>query len=111
MGAFTGPLPSPYTDQVNRQPIMTLETIRSNQQALARQLAASPRALRRWEACSLVLLATHGGRYRDQARACLWLCAKAAGRHEGPAPTLEPRLSKASTARLSFWATDRGTPV
>ena len=88
-----------------------LETILSNQQALARQLAASPRALRRWEACSLVLLATHGGRYRDQARACLWLCAKAAGRGEGPAPTLEPRLSKASTARLSFWATDRGTPV
>ncbi len=87
------------------------EAIRSNQQALAQAIALAPRPLARFEAQALMLLASHGGRYRQQARAALWLAAQAAGRQDGPLPTMEPRLNKASTARLAYWATDRGTPV
>lgn len=89
----------------------TAENIRSNQQMFAQAIALAPRPLRRYEAQAMLLLASHGGRYRQQARAALWLAAKAAGRHVGPSPTMEPRLCKASTARLAYWATDRGTPV
>ena len=87
------------------------EAIRQNQQALCVSIAAEPRSLRRYEASALMMLAAHGGHYRQQARAALWLAAKAAGRNVGPSATREPRLCKASTARLAYWATDRGTPV
>ena len=85
--------------------------ILQNQEALCVSIAAAPRCLTRYEAQALLLMACHGGRYRQQARSALWIAAKANGRDFGPAPTMEPRLCKASTRRLSFWATDRGTPV
>jgi hypothetical protein len=91
--------------------IATPEAIRSNQQDLALSIALAPRPLARFEAQVLMLLASHGGRYRQQARAALWLASQAAGRQNGPTVTREPRLNKASTSRLAYWATDRGTPV
>lgn len=82
-----------------------------NQEALAHAILTEPRILRRYEAQALLLMGAHGGRSRIMARTALLLAAGAAGRHIGPAPTLEPRLRKASLKRLAFWATDRGTPV
>ena len=86
----------------------TPEFIRPNQQDLAQAIALAPRPLTRYEAQAMMLLASHGGRYRQQARAALWLASQAAGRQNGPTVTREPRLNKATTARLAFWATDEG---
>jgi hypothetical protein len=45
------------------------------------------------------------------ARQALQAAALANGRNVSRHPIMEPRLRKASTARLAFWATDRGTLV
>jgi hypothetical protein len=86
-------------------------SIRDNQEYLACAIMADRRPMRRWEAQAMLLLAQHGGQSRRLARHALQVSALAAGRHIGPEPTMEPRLRKASTERLAFWATDHGTPV
>jgi hypothetical protein len=102
---FTAQAPAPAPAPVESLAIL------QNQEALCASIAAEPRCLSRYEAQALLLMACRGDRYRQQARAALWIAAKANGRHVGPAPTMEPRLCKASTRRLSYWATDTGTPV
>lgn len=85
--------------------------IRLSQEELACAICTTPRKLYRYEAQALMMLAENGGKSRAIARAALYNAAFFSGRHTGPKPTVEPRLRKASTARLAFWATDRSTPV
>lgn len=85
--------------------------IRDQQEYLACSIMADRRPMKRHEAQAMMLLAARGGSSRRLARHALQVAALAAGRHIGPDYTVEPRLRKASTARLAFWATDTDTPV
>ncbi len=96
---------------VTPSPLSVAVSTRQNQEELAADICTKPRKLYRYEAQALMLLADNGGKSRALARAALYNAAFFSGRHTGPKPTIEPRLRKASTARLAFWATDRATPV
>lgn len=85
---------------------------RDNLEHFACVICSTPRKLTSSEASQLMALATnYSANSRALARTALYNAAFFSGRHTGPKVTMEPRLRKASTARLAFWATDRGTPV